>query len=57
MKLYNNLKIRTKYFIPVFIISFGFLFVVVYGIKSLNSTSESMVNFIDGDQSLLISIK
>jgi len=56
MKLYKNLKIRAKYFIPVFIISIGFLFVVVYGIKALNSTSESMVNFIDGDQSLLLAL-
>ena len=56
MKLYNNLKIRTKYFIPVLVISFGFLLVVLFGINSLNSTSESMVNFIDGDQTLLLSL-
>ena len=56
MKMYNNLKIRTKYFIPVMIISFGFMLVVLYGIKSLNSTSESMINFIDGDQSLLLAL-
>jgi methyl-accepting chemotaxis protein len=56
MKLYNNLKIRTKYFIPVLVISFGFLLVVLFGIKSLNSTSGSMVEFIEGDQTLLLSL-
>ena len=56
MKLYNNLKIRTKYFIPVIVISFGFLIVVLFGINALNSTSKSMVDFIDGDQTLLLSL-
>ena len=56
MKLYKNLKIRTKYFLPVLAISIGFLLVVIYGIKALDNTSDSMVNFIDGDQSFLLSL-
>jgi methyl-accepting chemotaxis protein len=56
MKLYKNLKIRTKYFLPVLAISVGFLLVVIYGIKALDNTSNSMVNFIDGDQSFLLSL-
>ncbi|MHB8337202.1 MAG: methyl-accepting chemotaxis protein [Ignavibacteriaceae bacterium] len=56
MKLYRNLKIRTKYFIPVLITVLGFLVVVNYGIKTLQANSNNFISFIDKDQTLLLSL-
>lgn len=56
MNLYRNLKLRTKYFIPISITIFGFLMVVLYGLKTLNNNSDNFINFIDKDQALLLSL-
>ncbi|MHB8929158.1 MAG: methyl-accepting chemotaxis protein [Melioribacteraceae bacterium] len=56
MTIYKNLKIRTKYFVPVVLSTIGFLFVIIYGIRHLNSSSDSFVQFINNDQALLLSL-
>ncbi len=56
MTIYKNLKIRTKYFVPVVLSTIGFLFVIIYGIRHLNSSSDSFVQFINNDQTLLLSL-
>ena len=56
MKFYNNLKIRTKNLLQIFIITIGFLFVVLYGRSALNKSSDQMINFIEKDQKLLLAL-
>ncbi|MFH1194854.1 MAG: methyl-accepting chemotaxis protein [bacterium] len=56
MNIYKNLKLRTKYFMPVVISTIGFLFVIIYGIENLNSSSDSFIKFINDDQTLLSSL-
>ncbi len=56
MLFVKNIKIRMKYFIPVSITILGFLLVIVFGIRTLDSNSKTFVNFINKDQTLLLSL-
>lgn len=53
---YKNFRIRTKYFLPFLISTIGFLFVVIYGIENLKTNSNSFVEFINKDQSFILSL-
>jgi methyl-accepting chemotaxis protein len=53
---FKNLKIRTKYFLPFLMSTIGFLFVVIYGIDNLKMNSDSFVEFINKDQSFILSL-
>ncbi len=56
MDLIRNFGIRTKYLIPVVLTTVGLLLVIVYGVKTLNSNSNTFVSFIEKDQTLLLSL-
>lgn len=56
MNFYRNMKVRNKFLIPVILMIIGFVFVILFTIKTLNSNSKSFANFIDQDQTLLFSL-
>ncbi len=56
MNFFKNLSIRTKYIVPLIITTLGFLGVIAYGVNTINSNSNTFVNFIDRDQALLLSL-
>ena len=56
MKWFNNLKIRTKFFISVFAVIIGLLGVLFYGIRALDYNSETFVRLIEEDQALLLAL-
>ncbi len=56
MKWFNNLKIRTKFFISVFAVIIGLLAVLFYGIRALDYNSETFVRLIEKDQALLLAL-
>ncbi len=56
MKFYSNFKVRTKYFLPVSVIAVGLLLVILYGTNSLYSSSANFVNFINTDETYMLSL-
>lgn len=56
MNWFNNLKTRTKFFVSVFTVIVGLLFVIMYGINIINSNSKTFVGLIEKDQGLVLAL-
>ncbi|HEX2869099.1 MAG TPA: methyl-accepting chemotaxis protein [Ignavibacteriales bacterium] len=56
MKWFYNLKTRTKFLVSVFTVIAGLLFIILYGINTLNTCAASFVSLIEKDQALVLSL-